>query len=620
LADRNAHISTPGNLAGVRYDGRTCMEVPSQKPPQVPTQVAERELLDSWKEVAAYLRRSERTVRRWEVTEGLPVHRHLHRKRGTVFCYKSEIDRWWTERGSRLTETGQTEPAREDEKPRRTLAISRHGILLMSVALTVLVAASVGLLLIGKPPDQAVSLTPTRSLAVLPLRNLSGDPAQEYFADGMTEALISELARIPQLKVISRTSVMRYKNVDTPVPKIAAELGVEGVIEGSAVRAGDHVRITVQLIDGVSDKHLWANTYEREAQRVLALQIEVARGIAEGIRVQLQPQTVVWSKATPVKPDAHDAYLRGLFLMDRVTREAISEAIKYFHRSVDIDPGYASAYVGLADAYGRSAIRAYLSPREAYPLAKAAALRAVQLDDDSADAHTLLGVIRFRWDWDWSGAERELKRAMELGPGSSRVRLGYGTYLLTKGQFAQAVSEGTRAVELDPLSPQRSVDLVWKLDYTKQRDMALEQLQKTFALSPDFAPAFSARASVYAALGRHADAVADCNRALQLAGEEQWLLESCGSVYALAGRQREVAQVLDRFKRLSSEGYVDSYYVALLYSSLSKPDDAEQWLERAYNERSANLCHLRIDVNAGRFALNSHTRDLLRRINFASDN
>jgi tetratricopeptide (TPR) repeat protein len=209
---------------------------------------------------------------------------------------------------------------------------------------------------------------------------------------------------------------------------------------------------------------------------------------------------------------------------------------------------------------------------------------------------------------------------VELGPSSSRVRLGYGTYLVTKGQFTQAVREGARAVELDPLSLQRSVDLVWKLDRAQQHDVALEQLHRTFALSPDFAPAYSARASIYAALGRYADAVADCNHALGLASDEQQLLESCGEVYAQAGKQREAAQILDTLKRLSSGGYVDSYYVAVLYSAIRKPDDAEQWLERAYNERSPNLCHLGIDVRAGRFALNDHTRDLLRRINFASNN
>lgn len=322
-------------------------------------------------------------------------------------------------------------------------------------------------------------------------------------------------------------------------------------------------QLSLQLIDGVTDRHLWASTYERETRRVLALQGLAARGIAEGIRLRLEPEADAGKQRTgaSISPEAHDAYLRGLFFMDTVSREGMSQAINHFRRSVDAEPGYAPAYVGLADVYNRSAIRGYLPPREAYPLAKAAVSRAIQLDETLAEAHAVEGVIKFRWEWDWQGAERELRRALELSPNTSRVRLGYGTYLLMKGRFSEAVTEGHRALELDPLSPQRHVDLVQKLQYANQYDEAVKILTKTFELAPNFVPAFRARAATLAAQGRYVQAAADCERALPLAPEEQLLLTECGVVYTRAGRRHEGMRLLDKIKQLSTM-YIDPYQVA----------------------------------------------------------
>ena len=328
---------------------------------------------------------------------------------------------------------------------------------------------------------------PIRSVAVLPLENLSGDPEQEYFADGMTEQLTADLSSIAMLRVISRTSVMQYKKARKPLPAIARELNVDGVVEGSVVRAGDKVRITARLIRAATEETLWARSYERDLRDVLALQSEVAKSIAGEVGITLTSQEQArLAGVRPVDPEAHRLFLLGRFHANQGTEEGLRKAIEHFDLAIAREPAYASAYAGLAEAYiGLSSF--YVHPREAMPKAKTAALSALKLDESLADAHAALGYIHLIYDWDGPAAERELQRALQLNPSLSTARLNYAAYLSTQGRHDEGVLEIRRAVELDPLSLRAHADGASLLLFAKRYDEAIELARKGLELDPNFA-------------------------------------------------------------------------------------------------------------------------------------
>jgi TolB-like protein len=300
----------------------------------------------------------------------------------------------------------------------------------------------------GKPVT-----TQIRSIAVLPLANLSGDAEQEYFADGMTEELITQLGRMSGLRVISRTSVNRYKHTNKSLQEIARELGVDAVVEGAVERSGDHVRVTANLVQVDPERHLWAESYERDLRDVLVLQSDIARAIAREIRVELTPQEQArLSVYRPVSPEAHEAYLKGLYFWNQRTEEGLTKGLEYFQKAIELDPNYPQGYAGLADSYAVLAYRGYLAPQEAYPHARAAALKALELDDDLAEAHTALAAVTEMYDHDWVSAEREFKRAIELSPGYANAHHWYALHLDETGRMEESIAEIKRALELDPLS------------------------------------------------------------------------------------------------------------------------------------------------------------------------
>jgi len=387
--------------------------------------------LDSWKEIAVYLKCSERTVRRWE-KEGLPVHRHPHKKKAAIYAYKAEIDGWWRDGHERLKQIEEVPEAGVEEPPvvarapwwRRLWPLA--GLTLAATMLVVgLMAGRFRERIRGKIPVAAF-----HSVAVLPLENLSHDPEQEYFADGMTDALITDLAKIHALRVISRNSIMQYKGNRKAMSQIARELSVDAVVEGTVMRSGDRVRITAQLIEAPKDRHLWAETYEGDLRDVLSLQDQVAKAIATEVKITLTPQEQTrLSAARTVDPAAHQAYLRGLFELHGTTPEAKERAIWYFQQAITHDPNDALAYAGLADAYYSQSTQ-QKAPLEVMPKAKAAALRAIELDDSLAETHAALGFIKLAFDWDWPGAEHELRTALELNPNLAVAHVHYGKYLL----------------------------------------------------------------------------------------------------------------------------------------------------------------------------------------------
>lgn len=450
------------------------------------------------------------------------------------------------------------------------------------------------------------------SLAVLPLENLSGDPEQDYFADGMTDALITELGKITSLRVISRQSVMRYKTTRKPLEEIARDLNVDAVVEGTVVRERDRVSVTAQLIQVRPERHLWAERYDREIRSILVLQSEVAHDIAGEVRAKLtHPEQALLTATRGVNPEAYEAYLKGQFFLDRLTAEGIKKGIDYFQRAINIDPTYAPAYAGLADGYNRATIRGYEPSNEAYPLAKAAVSRALKLDDALTEAHVLAGVIKFRFDWDWAGAQREFDRALQLNPGSSRARVGYGTYLLAIGRVDASIAESQRALDIDPLSPQRYMDLAWKLSYAGRYDEATVRIKRMLELMPDSAIGLANLAENYEFKGMHAEAIATCKKADVSSDTEA--MRRCGSVYALGGRRAEARDLLNR---LLAKSYVSPYHLAALYDALGDQNEALRWLVRAIETRPPEMCFLKVEPFSPALRADPRFHDLVQRMNF----
>src|SRR5215470_5040716 len=438
-----------------------------------------------------------------------------------------------------------------------------------------------------------------RSLAVLPLDNLSRDPEQEYFADGMTDAIITDLAKIGALHVISRTSAMRYKRSQKSVPEIAKELNVDAVMEGSIERSGNTVRITAQLIQAATDQHLWAESYERDLHDVLRVQEEIARSIAREVQIQLTPQEqALLTKARPVDPEAYELYLRGRYFWSKRNQESNYKAIELFHQAIAKDPRYPSPYSGLADCYILFAISfdvGSLSPGEAIPQAKAAAEKAIQLDDTLADGHNSLAYTKLLYDWDWAGSEAEFKRALQLNPGYSNAHHWYAHLLLASGRLDEALAESQRALNLDQLSPILHVHLGWHYIYTREYDRAVDQLHKTLELDPNYSLANWYLGWVYEQQGKYAEALQAMRKAQNLLQSNTALVADIGHVYAMSGESSAAMKVLTQLNESSKSTYVNAFEVALIYLALGRRNEALQWLDRAYRERSDMLIYVNAD-------------------------
>jgi TolB-like protein len=530
--------------------------------------------LDSWKEIAAYLKCSERTVRRWE-REGLPVHRHPHKKKAGIYAYKGEIDAWWCNGHEKVKQLESVFP-RKQSWPRTVAA----------VGLVVLIAAVAVFVMFRERFSSKSPSTSIRSVAVLPLENLSHDPEQEYFADGMTDALITDLAKIHALRVISRNSTMQYKANRKPMLQIARELHVDAVVEGTVMRSGDRVRITAQLIEARTDRHLWAETYERDLRDVLGLQDEVARTIASEVKVTLTPQEESrLSNARRVNPAANEAYLRGYYelrrhlpatLYARGEEQSIARAIQYFQQAIGIDRNDALAWAGLADAYYDQStfLRA---PLEVMPKAKAAAVRALELDAGLAEAHASLGNIKMTFDWDWPGAEEEFQRALELNANLPQAHAGYAHYFLALRRIDEAVEELHRVQNIDPLFPQSHMALPLLLFQARRYENSIEAAKQ---IGDDRALALS-----MAELGNRKEAVAAADRAAKSA-RNPIVLAQVASAYALAGKRNKAREMLATIEGEARQRYICGYNVACVYAVLGNKERAFSWLEKGYLARS----------------------------------
>jgi len=456
------------------------------------------------------------------------------------------------------------------------------------IASCVLVLALLGWQIVRRHKTDAPARQ-VRALAVLPLKNLSGDPSQEYLADGLTEALVTDLAKVRSLRVISRTTAMSYKNTNKKLPEIARELNVDGVMEGSVVRSGERVRVTAQLIEASSDTHLWAQQYEGTMPDVLELQSRVAQAITEQVGAKLTTQEQLKLPTVHlVKSEAVEEYLLGRYYWNKRTKAGFTKAVEYFERAIEKDPQNSLAHAGLADSYVLLAEYTLSPSKDAFPKARAAALKALQLDETLAEAHTSLAAVKLDSEWDWRGAEQELLRAIDLNPNYVTAHQWYGELLSQESRHDEAIVEVNSAIELDPLSPIVNSMAGRTFLFAGLNDRAIEQLQKTLEIDPDFSVAHYDLGKAYLRKGNVSDAIAEFKKAATLLplSEEKAAL---GYAYTRAGRRAEANRLLQTCLNQSSSGYVSWYGVTFIYVGLGERDEAFESLEKAYQQHDSRL-------------------------------
>ena len=452
------------------------------------------------------------------------------------------------------------------------------------------------------------------SLAVLPLANLSGDPAQEYFADGMTDALIADLAQIGALRVISRTSIMQFKATQKPLPEIAQQLRVDAVIEGSVVRSGQRVRIAAKLIQAKGETQLWARTYERDLGDILTLQNELARTIAGEIRVRVTAEERGrLARVRSVHPQAFDAYLKGWYFWGQFTEDAFRKGIEQFEEAIRLDPGYAAAYAGLGECWQALEFIGAAPYEEARVKVLEAATKAVQLDDLLAEAHAVMSAAR-AMEWDWAAGEKEFRRAIELNPGDARAHLFATTQLRHLGRREESIAEAKRALELDPLALMSNEGLSDAYLSAQQYDAAIQQCRRTLDLYPNHSASHYEMGWAYVYKGMYQEGIAEIEKSIQLDGDDLNLSPDLAYIYAVEGKRGEAQKILDRLLEVSKQAPVSPGHMGLIYIGLGKKDEALSWLEKAYEQHSPIMTWLKVDPRFDPLREEPRFRELLRRV------
>lgn len=463
-----------------------------------------------------------------------------------------------------------------------------------------------------RPPYPSIA-----SIVVLPLENLSGDPAQEYFADGLTDELIGALARIGELRVISRTSSMHFKGTKKSLPEIAGELKVDAVVEGTVQRSGERVRVRAQLIHAATDGHLWAETYERDVRDVLDVQSQIAQAIVREVQIKMTPaERARLTPRRPVHPKAFDDYLQGRYLYwNKRTVENLGKAIEYFQSAIKEDPTYARAYVGLADCHNALGTVQFGTgpPMEARRRAEEAAAKALEIDPALAEAHCVLGYVK-HFNWDWAAAEHEFKRAIDLNPNYAHAHGFYAGYLMSRGRVEESLAASNRARELDPFSLSISVQRGFMLANARRYDEAIEQLRRVIAMDPNHHQSYWLLGHIYAFNGQLDEAVAASEKAVSLSGRAPAALGMLGLMYGLAGRKGEATKVLNELLEQGERRYVTPAAVAYVYVGLGDKDQSFVWLEKAYQERSNYIAYLKVNPIVDSLRSDPRFADLLRRV------
>ena len=538
-----------------------------------------RDRLDSWKEIASYLGRQVRTVNLWEKAEKLPVHRHHHAKRGTVYAFRSELEAWKQRRS--LLRTPKDKPAMVPQVGFRKTMI-----------------------------------------AVLPFANLSGDPSQEYFSDGLTEEVISQLGRIrpEQLGVVARTSTMHYKGVDKPIAEIGNELGVKYLLEGGVRRCNDRVRVTVGLIQATDQVNLWSHSYDCDLADIIVLQADVAVRIASSVLLELTseaPDTRSIS-APRTGTEAYEAYLSGRNYFSQRTEESLLKAVHYFSRAVQRDPGLSVAYAGLADAYVLLGIYGALPPHDVMPMARTAATKAVEISAGLGEAHAILAEIAAVYEWDWETAEKEYRRAIELNPSYPAGHQKYAEYLTAMRRHEEARAEIELARSFDPRSPAISAWEGTLLRLSGHCTEAISACIETLKMDPSYVLAHWALGLAYEQAGKVQEALSQLEEAARLSGGGPRILSALGHAQAAAGQRDRARTTLRQLQSLSSKRYVPAYDIALVYLGLKDEDQTIEFLKKALQERSCWLMMLSVEPRMVQLKSGSRFKSLLNNLGLFS--
>ena len=569
--------------------------------------------LDSWKEIASYLKREIRTLHRWEHEEGLPVHRHLHKKRGTVYAYKSELEAWWQARRPRLEAEGKLEAPTGDARRR--------------LALRLAIGLSVALVAAGYwgwqrfQPTARVS-TGKVVLVVLPFENLSGDPEQEYLSDGLTEELIAHLGGLhpERLGVIARATAMKYKVRGKSAAEIGRELNVGYILDGSVRRAGGTVRITVKVIQVSDQTHVWTKSYERSPGDILGLQEEIVQAVAREIELQLPSRRDLRAeRARPVKAEAHEAYLKGLYFWNKFTIDALQKSIEYYNQALQHEPDYAEAYAGLAASYTYLGHFGVLPSKQAYTKCWDSAAKAIELDATVSFAHSQMGFCTMFLEHDWARAEQEFRRAIQLNPSNGNAHEGYAVLLIITKRTDEGLREIRRAREVDPLSLIINGDVGFMLYFARQFDEAIEQLEKTLEMDPDLYPTNWILAQVYAAQGKYDEAhkahLKTAWSARMSAREPSWgvAVERAYRENGWKGRWQKCLEFY--MEKARAEGSpLPAFWMAEAYAHVGDKEKTLEWLEKAADERFYRVTFVGVDPLFDPYRSDPRFQDLVRRM------
>jgi TolB-like protein/DNA-binding winged helix-turn-helix (wHTH) protein/Tfp pilus assembly protein PilF len=496
--------------------------------------------------------------------------------------------------------------------------ISRPRLMVLTpFVFAMILAGALGVRYLVRPTAATAPPNQLTSLVVLPFENLSADKDQAYFADGMTDELIAHLAKIRSLRVISRTSSMEYKGTHKTLSQIARDLNVDSVVEGTVLRSGDRVRITAELVQVATDRHLWAETYESQLGDILTLQSHVASAIVNEIRVKLTPEDQVRLATTrPVSTQSYEDYLKGRFYWNKRSQEGLTKAIDYFQLAIENDPNYALAYAGLADCYSiiGSAIVGTVPASEVAPKARAAALKSLELDNTLAEAQTSLATVRFNYDWDWNAAATGFRRAVELNPSYATAYQRNSLYLMSMGRTSESIAEMNRAHDLDPLSISMNFSLGWRLYMAREYDQAIEQLRNSIDMDPDFVLPHLVLGQAYEQKRAFDQAIAELRRAADISQNSPPAIAALARTYALSGRTAEARNLLDQLMQQSKRQYVSPFYVAIVYAGLGEHEQALDWLEKAYGDRSNAIVFLKVDPQLDTLRASPRFHELQRKL------
>ena len=590
-------------------------------PGTTPTAGPSQSRLDSWKEIAAYLKRDVTTVQRWEKREGMPVHRHLHDRIGSVYAFTSELDAWRQSRKLSLEpqekeqapEGSEDAPKNaEDLEPKATRVTHPWLALagLVVLVLLVLLAYATMRLRPGNATRPRI-----KSLAVLPLKNLSGDPSQDYLADGMTEALIGRLASIHDLRVISRTSMMTFKDTKLSVPEITKTLGVDALVEGSVIREGSHIRVHAQLIRAATDEHFWSETYDREMRDALALESDVAQSIAGKVEVTVTGEEHArLIAARSVSPEVYENYLKGQFtLASSNNRAGVEESIGYFEEAIRKDPTFAPAYVGLADAHFDLASVFMGAPPETERVKVVdAARKALELDPQIAEAHVLLASIQ-QEHWQWPESEREYRRALELNPNDAAAHDGLARWLLSHGRTEEALAWIRRGREIDPVAVP-GTEIAWILFQSRRYEEAMQELRSVLAVRQDDSTALWFLGFVLIAKNQPNEAIPVLEKTFSVSGHSSAVIGVLIRAYSHAGRRADALRLLAELKKRKQAGYVPAAAFVNAYLGLDENEEAFTWLEQGYKEHSNILQWLKVHPYFDPLRDDPRFKDLLHRV------